>query len=40
MKVKQSDRKDKDKIQLILKIIANKTSYGIYIEENSQSFDK
>jgi len=40
MKVKQSDRKDRDQIQLILKIIANATSYGIYIEENSQSFDK
>ena len=40
MKVKKSDRKDRDQIQLILKIIANATSYGIYIEENSQSFDK
>jgi len=40
MKVKQSDREDKDQIQLILKIIANATSYGIYIEENSQSMDK
>jgi len=40
MKVKQSDRKDRDQIQLILKIIANATSYGIYIEENSQSLDK
>jgi len=40
MKVKKSDRKDKDQIQLILKIIANATSYGIYIEENSQSLDK
>jgi hypothetical protein len=40
MKVKKSDREDKDQIQLILKIIANATSYGIYIEENSQSFDK
>jgi len=40
MKVKKSDRKDKDQIQLILKIIANATSYGIYIEENSLSLDK
>jgi len=40
MKVKKSDREDKDQIQLILKIIANATSYGIYIEENSQSLDK
>jgi len=40
MKVKKSKRTDKDQIQLILKIIANATSYGIYIEENSQSRDK
>jgi len=40
MKVKKSDRKDKDQIQLILKIIANATSYGIYIEENQKSLDK
>jgi len=40
MKVKKSNRKDKDQIQLILKIIANATSYGIYIEENSESVDK
>jgi hypothetical protein len=40
MKVKKSDRNDKDQIQLILKIIANATSYGIYIEENTQSLDK
>jgi len=40
MKVKQSDPKDRDQIQLILKIIANETSYSIYIEENSQSLDK
>ena len=39
MKVKKSDRKDKDQIQLILKIIANATSYGIYIEENSYSLE-
>ena len=31
IKVKKSDRPDKDQIQLILKIIANATSYGIYI---------
>jgi hypothetical protein len=40
MKVKKSDRKDKDQIQLILKIIANATSYSIYIEENQKSLDK
>jgi len=40
MKVKKSDRKDKDQIQLILKIIANATSYGIYIEENPEPLDK
>jgi len=40
MKVKQSDRKDRNQIQLILKIIANATSYGIYIEENPEPLDK
>jgi len=40
MKVKKSDRKDKHQIQLILKIIANATSYGIYIEEASQLLHK
>ena len=40
IKVKKSDRPDKDQIQLILKIIANATSYGIYIEENTKSLDK
>jgi hypothetical protein len=39
MKVKKSNRKDKDQIQLILKIIANSTAYGIYIEVNTQSLD-
>ena len=38
--IKKSDRLDKDQIQLILKIIANATSYGIYIEENTKSLDK
>jgi hypothetical protein len=37
MRVKKSKRADKDQIQLILKIIANATSYGIYIEENAES---
>ena len=40
IKVKKSDRADKDQIQLILKIIANATSYGIYIEENPETSDK
>jgi hypothetical protein len=40
IKVKKSDRPDKDQIQLILKIIANATSYGIYIEEHTKSLDK
>jgi hypothetical protein len=40
MNVKKSNREDRDQIQLILKITANATSYGIYIEENSQSVDK
>jgi hypothetical protein len=39
MKIKQSNSVDKDQIQLILKIIANSTSYGIYIEENQESLD-
>ena len=39
IKIKKSDRRDKDQIQLILKIIANATSYGIYIEENTRSLD-
>jgi len=38
--IKKSNRPDKDQIQLILKIIANATSYGIYIEENPKSIDK
>ena len=38
--IKKSNREDKDQIQLILKIIANATSYGIYIEENTSSLDK
>ncbi|MHB8371414.1 MAG: hypothetical protein ACYDAO_00080 [Thermoplasmataceae archaeon] len=37
MKIKQSNSVDKEQIQLILKIIANSTSYGIYIEENQES---
>ncbi|MBD6956391.1 MAG: hypothetical protein F9Y92_07145 [Thermoplasmatales archaeon] len=40
MKVKKSNRPDRDQIQLILKIIANATSYGIYIEENAESLSK
>ena len=39
IKVKKSDRTDKDQIQLILKIIANSTSYGIYIETNSETLN-
>ena len=38
-KVKKSNRADKDQIQLILKIIANATSYGIYIEEIAKTKD-
>ena len=34
IKVKKSHRPDKDQIQLILKIIANATSYGIYIKSS------
>jgi hypothetical protein len=37
IEIKESDNQDKDQIQLILKIIANATSYGIYIEENQES---
>ena len=37
IKVKKSNNPNKDHIQLILKIIANATSYGIYIEENPES---
>jgi len=40
MRVKESKRTDKGQIQLILKIIDNATSYGIYVEENSQSRNK
>ena len=40
IKVKKSNRADKDQIQLILKIIANATSYGIYIEENTRPLNK
>ena len=40
MKVKKSDRANKDQIQLILKIIANATSYGIYIEQNAETSKK
>jgi len=39
IKIKKSNRADKDQIQLILKIIANATSYGIYFEENTRSLD-
>ncbi|MGP6220499.1 hypothetical protein [Caldiplasma sukawensis] len=39
IKVKKSNHSHKDQIQLILKIIANATSYGIYIEENTRSLD-
>ena len=37
IKVKKSNNPNRDQIQLILKIIANATSYGIYIEENSEN---
>lgn len=37
MIIKTSTREDKDQIQLILKIIANSTAYGIYIETNENS---
>ena len=39
IEVKKSNRPDKDQIQLILKIIANATSYGIYVEEITRSLD-
>lgn len=39
IRVKKSNRLDKDQIQLILKIIANATSYGIYIEENAETLE-
>lgn len=39
IRIKKSNRLDKDQIQLILKIIANATSYGIYIEENSETLE-
>lgn len=39
IRIKKSNRQDKDQIQLILKIIANATSYGIYIEENSETLE-
>jgi len=39
MKVKTTKGENWEQIQLILKIIANATSYGIYIEENPQSQD-
>ena len=37
IKIKKSDNPEREQIQLILKIIANATSYGIYIEENQES---
>jgi hypothetical protein len=40
IRIKRSARPDKDQIQLILKIIANSTSYGIYIEENPETLEK
>jgi len=40
IKVKKIKGENWEQIQLILKIIANATSYGIYIEENPQSLDK
>ena len=40
IKVKKSDDPNRDQIQLILKIIANATSYGIYIEENQESLEE
>lgn len=39
VKIKKSDYPGKDQIQLILKIIANAISYGIYIEENQESLN-
>jgi hypothetical protein len=40
IRVKKSNSPQRDQIQLILKIIANATSYGIYIEENQESLKK
>jgi len=40
MKIKKTKGENWQQIQLILKIIANATSYGIYIEANSHSLDK
>ena len=40
IRVKKSDNPDRDQIQLILKIIANATSYGIYIEENPRDLNE
>ena len=39
IRIRKSNRPDRDQIQLILKIIANATSYGIYIEENSETLE-
>ncbi len=39
IETKKSNRPEKDQIQLILKIIANATSYGIYIEQNPEDND-
>ncbi|MEM3431485.1 MAG: hypothetical protein QW783_02995 [Candidatus Micrarchaeia archaeon] len=36
IEIKQSEIENKDQVQLILKIIANATSYGIYIEESPE----
>lgn len=40
IEVKASNRPDKDQIQLILKIITNATSYGIFIEENPETLEQ
>jgi len=40
MRVKKTKGENWEQIQLILKIIANSTSYGIYIEVNPESLDK
>ncbi len=40
MKVKKSNRPDKDQIQFILKIIANATSYGIFVQIDVSDKDK
>jgi len=39
IKIKKSNRADRDQIQRILKINANATSYGIYIEEDTRSLN-